>query len=107
VEIAFDITNMDERVRHVLVDFHVHFIKANGKSSPKVFKLRTTDLALGETVGLKKTVSLAEMTTRKHYAGTHTINVVLNGRPEPLDTFELAQRWNDPELPAPNPSTAN
>jgi hypothetical protein len=38
---------------------------------------------------LGKTISLSEMTTRKHYAGTHRVDVVLNGCAEPLGVFEL------------------
>ena len=90
VEIAFAITNTDARQQHILVDFCVHFMKANGKTSPKVFKLRTIDLAPQETVQMKKSISLAEMTTRKHYIGTHKIDVMLNGYTQPLGTFELA-----------------
>lgn len=64
-------------------------MKANGKTSPKVFKLRTIDLAPRETVQMGKSVSLAEMTTRKHYVGMHKVDVVLNGYTKPLGTFEL------------------
>ncbi len=66
-------------------------MKANGKTSPKVFKLRTIDLAPRETVQMGKSVSLAEMTTRKYYVGMHKVDVVLNGYTKPLGTFELSR----------------
>jgi hypothetical protein len=44
------------------VDFRIHFIKANGTGKPKVFKLKQLTLASGETIKLRKTVSLQEMT---------------------------------------------
>jgi hypothetical protein len=91
VEITFEVTNTDSRRQRILVDFRVHFMKANGKTSPKVFKLKTIDLAPRETVRMGKSVSLAEMTTRKHYAGTHKVDVVLNGHTKPLGAFELVQ----------------
>ncbi|MBI1919564.1 MAG: DNA alkylation repair protein [Geobacter sp.] len=90
VEIALEVTNTNSHRQRVLVDFRIHFMKANGKTSPKVFKLKTIDLAPRETVQLEKSVSLAEMTTRKHYAGTHKVDVVLNGLIKPMGTFELA-----------------
>ena len=34
-------------------------------------------------------VSLAEMTTRKHYPGTHRVEALINGRVEPLGSFAL------------------
>jgi hypothetical protein len=90
VEIAFEVTNTGSQRQRILVDVRVHFMKANGKTSPKVFKLKTIDLAPHESLQLRKSISLAEMTTRKHYAGTHKVDAVLNGHTKPLGTFELA-----------------
>ena len=89
VEIAFEVTNTDTRSQHMLVDFRVHFVKANGKTSPKVFKLKAIELAPRETMQMGKAISLAEMTTRKHYTGAHKVDVVLNGHTKPLGKFEL------------------
>lgn len=90
VEIALEVTNTDSRRQRALVDFRIHFMKANGKTSPKVFKLKTIDLAPGETVKLGKSISLTEMTTRKHYAGTHKVDLVINGLISAFGAFELA-----------------
>ncbi len=89
VNVAFEITNAASRHQRVLVDLRVHFVKANGSASPKVFKLSTLDLAPGETAALKKTITLENLTTRKHYPGTHRVEVVINGRTHPLARFEL------------------
>ena len=53
--------------------------------------LKTLELAPGETAKLAKRLSLAEMTTRKHYPGTHRVDVILNGQPQPLGAFELVR----------------
>lgn len=90
VGITFDITSTGSRRQRILVDFRIHYVKASGKTRPKVFKARTVDLAPGETVRIGKTVSLADMTTRRHYAGTHGVDVMLNGSRGPLYLFELA-----------------
>ena len=89
VEIAFVVTNTDSRRQRILVDFRIHFVKANGKTVPKVFKLKALDLGPREGVSIAKSVSLAEMTTRKHYPGTHAVDVVVNGVAVELGTFEL------------------
>ena len=91
VAIAFDVTNEDSHNRPGRVDCRVHFIKANGKISPKVFKIRTANLAPHETVRMEKSISLVEMTTRKHYPGTHKVDAMLNGLTRTLGTFELTQ----------------
>jgi 3-methyladenine DNA glycosylase AlkC len=89
VAIAFELTNTTTRPQHLLVDFRIHFIKANGKARAKVFKLKTVNLAPTATLRIGKKISLAEMTTRKHYAGTHQVDVMINGNIKPLGTFEL------------------
>lgn len=88
--IVFDITHTGTKKQPILVDFRIHFIKSNGKTSPKVFKLKTVTLAPQETATLRKTVSLAAMSTRKHYPGTHRVDVVINGVAQALGAFELA-----------------
>jgi len=89
VTISFEIANTAQRAQNILVDLCIHFVKANGKTSPKVFKLKTLELAPEETKQLKKTISLAEMTTRKHYAGIHRVEVLVNGNVQHLGAFEL------------------
>jgi 3-methyladenine DNA glycosylase AlkC len=92
VEISFELKNSGPTKQRVLVDFRIHFVKANGTTSAKVFKLKTVELAAKETVRLSKKVSLREMTTRKHYPGVHKVDAVLNGRIEPLGPFVLMKR---------------
>lgn len=89
VNIAFDVSNTSNKAQQVLVDFCIHYVKASGKTSAKVFKLKVLDLAPKETVRLSKTVSTAEMTTRKHHAGKHRVDVLLNGQARELGVFEL------------------
>lgn len=89
VGISFEVHNPQSTPQRVLVDCRVHYVKAKGQSSAKVFKLKTLELAGGETASLRKHLSLAEMTTRKHYPGLHRVDVLLNGQPLPLGAFEL------------------
>jgi 3-methyladenine DNA glycosylase AlkC len=93
VAVAFEITNTDQRRQRMLADLRVHFMKANGKTSPKMFKLKAIELAPQETVQIGKTISLANLTTRKHYPGIHNVEAVLNGSTVPLGTFELVQGY--------------
>lgn len=89
VNIAFDVSNTSAKTQDVLVDFCIHYVKASGKTSAKVFKLKVLSLAPKQTVRLSKTVSTAEMTTRKHHAGKHRVDVLLNGQARALGVFEL------------------
>ena len=89
VTVTFDARSTSRRAQRVMLDLRIHFIKANGKSSPKVFKLRTASLAAGEAVTSRKTISLANLTTRKHYPGRHLVDVLINGRITPLGSFSV------------------
>ena len=89
VTIAFELTNTQPQAQDLLVDLAVHYVKAGGQANAKVFKLKTLELAPGQTVRFAKKLSLAEMTTRKHYAGRHKVDVMLNGQAKTLGVFEL------------------
>lgn len=41
----------------------------------------------GENVTLSASVSLAEMTTRRHYPGQHHVEVIINGEAQPAGGF--------------------
>lgn len=89
VRIAFDVVNASTRSQQVLVDLKVHYAKANDKTGAKVFKLKRVELAPRATASFAKTLSLADLTTRRHYAGTHRVEAMLNGRALALGKFEL------------------
>ena len=95
MHIAFEVTSTavgtDEAAQRVLVDLGVHYVKANGQTRVKVFKLKTLDLRARQTVGFSKKISLAQMSTRQHYPGIHKVDVILNGQAQPLGEFELAE----------------
>ncbi|MFM2066039.1 MAG: hypothetical protein RLZZ584_948 [Pseudomonadota bacterium] len=90
--IALALTNTTAQAQTICADLKVHFIKASGAASPKVFKLRNVELAPWTTHSLGKTISLAEMTTRRHYPGRHRVELVLNGLTRPLGEFDLQAR---------------
>jgi len=89
VTVAFEVHNTQSHAQDVLVDFRIHYVKANGQTAPKVFKLKTAALAPGAVLALRKRVSLAPMTTRVHHPGTHRVEVLVNGVAQPLGSFEL------------------
>ena len=66
--------------QRVVVDYVVHYVKANGGLARKVYKLRTFDLAPGAEVTLGKAHSLKPITTRTYYPGLHRLGIQVNGR---------------------------
>jgi 3-methyladenine DNA glycosylase AlkC len=89
VSVSFDVANTSKKPQRLLVDFRIHYVKANGATSPKVFKLKQVELAPKQSARLSKRVSLQEMTTRKHYPGRHKVDVLINGVVMPLGEFVI------------------
>ncbi|MEP6834470.1 MAG: DNA alkylation repair protein [Gemmatimonas sp.] len=92
VTIKLGVVNKASLPQRVLADLRVHFVKSNGRPSAKTFKLRTLELGPKEGVALQKSISLKQHTTRKHYPGTHLVEVLLNGKARRLGTFEITTR---------------
>ena len=71
------------------IDYVVHHVKADGSTSPKVFKGWQVKLAPHATLLLEKTHSLKAVTTRTYRAGRHRVVVQVNGRPLAEAAFTL------------------
>jgi 3-methyladenine DNA glycosylase AlkC len=71
------------------IDYAVHHVRANGGTSPKVFKGWKLTLAPGEQRTLDKRHSLKPVTTRTLYAGPHRIQLLINGVALAEASFEL------------------
>jgi len=91
VELQFELSSTSTATQNVIIDYAVHFVKANGKRSPKVFKLKALRLGPGETVTVRKKHSMKTVTTRVHYPGTHAIELLINGKPSGRAEFELVE----------------
>jgi 3-methyladenine DNA glycosylase AlkC len=89
IRITAVVGNGGDRRTAFNVDLRVHFVKANGSRSPKVFKLREVDLGAGERVTLSKVVSLRQQTTRTHHPGEHQVDLLINGTTHPAGSFVI------------------
>ena len=89
IQLQVGIMNPSSDETGALVDFRIHFVKASGSASPKVFKGGERRLAAGERATIRKTISVAQQSTRTHYPGVHRVEVMLNGVTCPGVSFEL------------------
>ncbi len=88
VEFSFNVAAL--RNESLVVDYVIEFVKANGKLSPKVHKLKQISLKKGEsTVVSKRHVLRANATTYTLYPGTHFVTLQINGQPFGRLSFEL------------------
>ncbi len=68
-----------KRPQVLAVDYKVHYVKKSGSLSPKVFKLKEFVLQPGEEVEICKAQCFEDFSTRRHYAGIHRIEAMING----------------------------
>lgn len=90
VSIGFVLRSRSREAQDLLVDLAVHFVKASGRATPKVFKVTRVLLAARGRAELATTVSLAVHTTRTPRPGRHVVEVVINGKATPLGAFHVA-----------------
>lgn len=89
VTVTVTVINESPATRVVMLDLRVHFVKADGRPSPKVFKGASFDLAPGAEREVRKRISLKQHTTRTHYPGRHEVEVIVNGATSPIGGFDL------------------
>jgi 3-methyladenine DNA glycosylase AlkC len=73
----------------LIIDYIVHFKKANGTQAGKVFKWKKLTLEAGQTVKLSRKHPIRAITTRKYYAGQQAVSLRINGKDFGRAEFEL------------------
>lgn len=74
----------------LIVDYVIDFMKSNGKTAPKTFKLKVLDAKAGKPVSLKKKHTFKDnATTFTLYPGAHKLHVQINGRIVATQDFTL------------------
>lgn len=89
LELDVVVRNAGDAPATAVVDYAVHLQRANGRTSRKVFKLRSVRIDPGATVELRKRHVIAPVTVRRYYPGTHVVDVQCNGVVQASGAFEL------------------
>lgn len=80
LQFSFQLTSEKDMPQKLVIDYAVHYVKSSGETSKKVFKLKEAVLQPGETLQFVKKQSFQDLTTRKHYAGKHSVEIIVNGK---------------------------
>ena len=88
LDISLSLTGSGQ-TQKLLIDYIIHFLRANGSHSPKVFKWTEISLKPGETRQMIKAHPYRKVTTRKDYPGSHRVSVRINGVDFDGPGFEL------------------
>lgn len=84
-----DLISTSDMTQSLVIDYLVHFQKANGKLAGKVFKWKQIMLQPGERLPLIRSHSIRPITTRRYYSGQHALSLRINGHDFGYATFDL------------------
>ncbi|HTV67335.1 MAG TPA: DNA alkylation repair protein [Rhizobiaceae bacterium] len=89
IRIDAKITSTSDGPQRLVIDYAVHYVKKKSDAGRKVFKLKEIDLAAGATIDLSISQTVKDFTTRKHAAGDHKIELMINGVVLATSGFDL------------------
>jgi 3-methyladenine DNA glycosylase AlkC len=75
----FELVSQGSKMQKLMIDYRIHYVKKTGQALPKVFKLKELELAPGASVLISKKQRFQDFTTRKHFPGIHTLELLVNG----------------------------
>ncbi|MEX0955227.1 MAG: DNA alkylation repair protein [Rhizobiaceae bacterium] len=87
--ISAEIISTSNKDQRLVADYAVHYVKNSGGTSRKVFKLKELDLAPGGRQALSIRRAMRDFTTRRHNAGHHRVELIVNGEVVAEGGFEL------------------
>ena len=88
-QMSFSLQSTVVTGQNLVIDFVIHFVKANGQTSGKVFKLKTAVLLPNEALAVTKSHPIRPITTRTYHPGTHRVQIQVNGQIVGERSFEL------------------
>ncbi len=80
VEFEMTLASNARAKQTLVIDYVIHFLKANGTRAPKVFKWTKVDLSAGEKKTLSRRHVIKPITTRKYYEGEQVLSLRINGK---------------------------
>jgi 3-methyladenine DNA glycosylase AlkC len=91
-DLVFDLAVTGKEVKNnkFMIDYIIHYKKANGKLAPKVFKWLDRREVLTQGNSFQKKQSFKAISTRKYYPGLHKIEIIMNGIKKAEAEFELS-----------------
>ncbi|MGF0238449.1 DNA alkylation repair protein [Rhodococcus sp. IEGM1300] len=89
ITLSFTVQSTVEDSQRLVIDYAIDYVKANGSTSAKVFKLKALTLPGNAIEVVSRGQQIKELTTRRHYAGKHAVHVMVNGERLASTAFEI------------------
>lgn len=89
LEFTFDVQNNSKIAQTLRLEYAVHYLRNNGQHNKKVFKISERVFEPNEQQAITRKQSFKPITTRKFYAGTQRLSIIVNGKEFEVLAFEL------------------
>jgi len=86
---TFRLANQNKESRTVRIEYAIHYLKANGSLSKKMFKISERVLMPDQLLNIDRKQSFKPITTKRFYPGLHRVSIVVNGKEGEAKDFEL------------------
>jgi 3-methyladenine DNA glycosylase AlkC len=89
ITLSFTVKSTVPQSQRLVIDYAIDYVKANGSTSAKVFKLKALTLPGHASEFVSRGQQIKELTTRRHYAGKHAVHIMVNGERLAGTSFEI------------------
>jgi len=89
LEFELSLCSTTKQSQRLIIDYAIHHQKANGRTTAKVFKWKTITLEAQAIHFATRKHAIRKITTRTYYAGTHSVEILINGVSCGREDFEL------------------
>lgn len=86
---TFSFTVSAKETTKVRLEYAMGYVKADGRQSRKIFQISEILLKANKKKTYIKKHSFSDLRTRKHYPGTHSVTLIVNGAEQDTLDFEL------------------
>jgi 3-methyladenine DNA glycosylase AlkC len=89
LQFRFEVRHQEEGPLALRLEYAVDFVKANGKTSRKVFQISEGIHAPNQPRTFERKHRFRDFTTRRHYHGDHRLSILVNGQVSAQTTVRL------------------
>lgn len=86
---TFSFTIGAKKAARIRLEYGIDYVKANARRNRKIFQISEISLNENGKKFYTKNHSFADASTRKHYPGTHSVTLIVNGTERGTLDFEV------------------
>ncbi|MCL4068240.1 DNA alkylation repair protein [Pseudomonas sp. GX19020] len=83
------LASTSSETQQIVADYRIHYVRPNGKTAAKVFKLKTFTLAGRRDATLSIKQPIQDFSTRRHHPGCHEVELIINGQTAAKTAFDI------------------